>query len=75
LGLLDQTYPAPGVRRLSVVVDNQSLHKAKAVEQCLARHPRLTWLCGPTSCPRANPIERGLGDVHDNCTRNHQRKR
>ena len=29
----------------------------------------------PTYCPRANPIERAFGDVHDYCTRNHQRKR
>ena len=26
-------------------------------------------------CPRANPIERVFGDVHDKCTRNHKRKR
>ena len=26
-------------------------------------------------CPRANPIERVFGDVHDKCTRNHTRKR
>ena len=25
--------------------------------------------------PRANPIERVFGDVHDCCTRNHRRKR
>src|SRR5215470_14718773 len=29
----------------------------------------------PTYCPQANPIERAFGDVHDKCTRNHQRKR
>ena len=29
----------------------------------------------PTYCPRANPIERVCGDVHDKCTRNHKRKR
>jgi hypothetical protein len=29
----------------------------------------------PTYCPRANPIERVFGDVHDLCTRNHTRKR
>jgi transposase len=29
----------------------------------------------PTYCPKANPIERAFGDVHDKCTRNHQRKR
>jgi hypothetical protein len=28
----------------------------------------------PTYCPRANPIERAFGDVHDKCTRNHTRK-
>jgi transposase len=27
----------------------------------------------PTYCPRANPIERAFGDVHDKCTRNHKR--
>ena len=29
----------------------------------------------PTYCPRANPIERAFGDVHDKCTRNQTRKR
>jgi hypothetical protein len=29
----------------------------------------------PTYCPRADPIERAFGDVHDGCTRNHQRNR
>ena len=29
----------------------------------------------PTYGPRANPIERAFGDVHDLCTRNHKRKR
>ena len=29
----------------------------------------------PTYCPKANPIERAFGDVHDNGTRNHKRKR
>ena len=29
----------------------------------------------PTYGPRANPIERAFGDVHDLCTRNHTRKR
>ena len=35
----------------------------------------MTLLFLPTYCPRANPIERVFGDVHDCCTRNHQRKR
>jgi hypothetical protein len=37
--------------------------------------PRFKLLWFPTYCPRANPIERVCGDVHDQCTRNHTRKR
>jgi hypothetical protein len=36
---------------------------------------RLALLYLPTSCPRANPLERACGEVHDKCTRNHTRKR
>jgi DDE superfamily endonuclease/winged helix-turn-helix protein len=72
---LDTAYPASGVTRIYVVVDNYCIHKAKAVEQWLARHPRFALLWLPTYCPRANPIERVCGDVHDKCTRNHTRKR
>jgi transposase len=75
LTLLDQTYPAPWVTRIYVVVDNYCIHKAKAVEPWLASHPRFQLLWLPTYCPRANPIERVFGDVHDKCTRNHKRKR
>jgi putative transposase len=75
LTLLDTTYPAPGVTHMYVVADNYCIHKAKAVEQWLAKHPRFTLLWLPTYCPRANPIERAFGDVHDKCTRNHKRKR
>jgi transposase len=57
------------------VVDNYSIHKAKAVEQWLTSYPRFTLLFVPTYCPRANPIERVFSDVHDKCTRNHKRKR
>lgn len=72
---LDARYPADRYRRLYVVVDNYQIHKAKAVEQWLATHPRVTLLFLPTYCPQANPIERAYGDVHDCCTRNHRRKR
>jgi transposase len=72
---LEQRYPAQRYSRLYVVVDNYKIHKAKAVEQWLATHPRVTLLFLPTYCPRANPIERAFGDVHDCCTRNHRRKR
>jgi transposase len=75
LDLLEASYPAERYTRLYVVVDNYKIHKAKAVEQWLAAHPRVTLLFLPTYCPRANPIERAFGDVHDCCTRNHQRTR
>jgi putative transposase len=75
LTLLDRTYPERQVRHIDVVVDNYKIHKAKAVEQWLATHPRFTLRWLPTYCPRANPIERAFGDVHDKCTRNHKRKR
>jgi hypothetical protein len=58
-----------------VVVDHYTMHHAKAVEQWLAAHPRFTLRWLPTYGPRANPIERAFGDVHDLCTRNHTRKR
>jgi hypothetical protein len=75
LETLDASYPAERYTRLCVVVDHDKIHKAKAVAQWLATHPRVTLLLSPTSCPRANPIERAFGDVHDCCTRNHRRKR
>jgi transposase len=75
LTLLDTTYPASDVTRIYVVVDNYCIHKAQAVTQWLANHPRFEVLWLPTYCPRANLIERVFGDVHDKCTRNHTRKR
>jgi putative transposase len=74
LGLLEVNYPAERYTRVDVVVDNYQIHKAKAVEQWLAAHPRVTLLFLPTYCPQANPIERAFGDVHDLCTRNHTRR-
>jgi hypothetical protein len=73
--LLDSPYPIPAATRIYVVVDNYCIHKAKAVEQWLARHPRFALLWLPPYCPRANPMERVFGDVHDKGTRNHTRKR
>ena len=72
---LDTAYPATHDKRVYVVVDNYKIHKAKAVEQWVATHPRFELLFLPTYCPRANPIERAFGDVHDCCTRDHRRKR
>jgi transposase len=75
LQTLEDTYPAAQDQQLFVVVDNYQIHKAKAVDAWLANHPRVTLLFLPTYGPRANPIERAFGDVHDLCTRNHTRKR
>jgi transposase len=75
LTLLDQTYLTRRVRRIYVAVDNYKIHKAKAIGQWLATHPRFTLLWLPTYGPRAHPIERAFGNVHDKCTRNHKRKR
>jgi hypothetical protein len=75
LDVLAQRYPTPQYRCIYVVVDNCNVHKAKAVGQWLASHPRVQLLFLPPYCPRANPIERAFGDVHDKCTRNHKRTR
>ena len=74
LATLDRTPPTSLYRQLTVVVDNAKIHKATKVQQWLAAHPRFEVLYLPTYCPRANPIERAFGDVHDQCTRNHTRK-
>ena len=74
LETLDRTYPAPLFSHLAVVADNATIHHAGKVEQGLAAHPRFELLYLPTYCPRANPIERAFGDVHDKCTCNHTRK-
>jgi transposase len=75
LETLDRTHPAPLFSHLTVVADNAKIHHAQKVQQWLAAHPRFELLYLPTYCPRANPIERAFGDVHDKCTRNHTRKR
>jgi hypothetical protein len=71
---LEERSPADRYRQLYVVVDHYKIHKAKAVEQWLATHPRVTLLFLPPCCPQAKTIERAFGDVHDCCTPNHQRK-
>jgi transposase len=75
LGLLAVNDPADRDPRVYVVVDNDNIHRAKAVEPWLAAHRRVRLLFLPTYCPRATPIERAFGDVPDGCTRNHRRKR
>jgi transposase len=75
LQTLDHAYPQRCFTHLYGVVDNYKIHKAQAVERWLAAHPRFELLFLPTYCPKASPIERAFGDVHDKCTRNHKRKR
>jgi transposase len=75
LDTLDGAYPATAFTHLAVVADNAKIHHAGEVAKWLAAHPRFELLFLPTYCPRANPIERAFGDVHDKCTRNHTRKR
>lgn len=75
LDRLEEHYTRARFANVSVVGDNYGIHKAKAVERWLAEHPRFELLFLPTYCPQANPIERAFGDVHDQCTRNHQRHR
>jgi transposase len=73
LRLIEQACPATKFMKICVVVDNYRVHKAKAVATWLAEHPRFEVVFLPSYYPRANPIERAFGDVHDKCTRNHQR--
>jgi transposase len=73
---VEQACTAAGrISRIYVVVDNYRIHKTARVERWLGSHPRIKLVWQPTYCPRANPIERVFGDVHDKCTRNHRRKR
>ncbi len=71
----DDPHRVDRLARIRFVDEQLRLWEAKAVEQWLAQHPRLTLLLLPTYGPRANPIERAFGDVHDLCTRHHTRKR
>jgi putative transposase len=72
---IEAACPTNKYTKIYVVVDNYCIHKAQAVVKWLAKHPRIELLYQPAYCPKANPIERAFGDVHDKCTRNHQRKR
>ena len=75
LQLLDSVYSARCWDRIYVVADNDKIHKAKLVQRWLKQHSRFQLLFLPTYCPRANPIERCFGDLHDKVTRNHRRQR
>jgi hypothetical protein len=53
--MLDHTYPASRIDRIDVVVDHNSIHKAKAVHQWLEKHPRFELLWLPTG------LDHGIG--------------
>jgi transposase len=72
LQALDRAYPRTRFRRVYVVADNDSIHTAGDIRRWLARHPRFVLLWLPRYCPKANPIERIFGDLHDQITRNHR---
>jgi putative transposase len=73
LRTLDRKFSAAS--KIYLVADNYRIHKAKVVEEWLKNHPRFEIIWLPSYCPKANPIERAFGDVHDKCTRNHKRTR
>jgi DDE superfamily endonuclease len=75
LDTLAAAYPARRLDRLYVVVDNYQIHKTQAVQRGLETHPRFERVFLPTYCPRAGPMERIFGDLHDRVTRHHKRKR
>lgn len=43
--------------KITVVVDNASIHKAKSVSDFLAKHDRLSITYLPPYCPELNPVE------------------
>lgn len=73
LSTLERKFSAAS--KIYLVADNYRIHKAQVVEQWLRHHPRFEIIWLPSYCPKANPIERAFGDVHDKCTRNHKRTR
>jgi DDE superfamily endonuclease len=75
LSRIEQSYSARRWDRIYIVADNDKIHKAKLGQHWLQQHPRFRLLFLPTDCPRAHPIERCFGDLHDKVTRNHRRKR
>jgi transposase len=72
LRALHRAYSGVCFRRVYVVADNDSIHTAGDVRRWLARHPRFVLLRLPRYCPKANPIERVFGDLHDQITRHHR---
>ena len=72
---IGRAYPAAKIEKIYVVADNYRIHKAKAVVEWFANHPRFEIIWLPAYCPKANPIERAFGDVHDTTPPNQNRPR
>jgi transposase len=53
---LDQEIP-PSIRRISLVLDNSSVHKGKQVQTWLATHPRFVCHFLPVHCSWMNQVE------------------
>jgi|SRR5947209_15557095 len=60
------------VWRIYLVVDNFEIHKSRQTERSPGGAPVAQAAVAAAYCPQANPIERVFGEVHNNCTRNHQ---
>jgi len=58
LQAIDRQFPAAS--KIYLVADNYRIHKARAVVEWLAAHPRfeIVWL--PSYCPKATPTSAGV---------------
>ena len=59
-------------RRIILIVDNYVIHKSRATQSWLARHPKFQLVFQPAYCPWVNAIERLWKQLHDTVTRNHR---
>ena len=55
----------PKDKALHLIADNYATHKHPAVQECLAKHPRLHMHFTPTSASWLNMVERFLRDITD----------
>lgn len=59
-------------RRLTLILDNYSIHRSQITQRWLASHPKLRLLFQPAYHPWVNRIERLWKALHDTVTRNHR---
>ena len=57
-------------RRLSLIVDNDIIHKSRLTQGWLAHHPKIQLLYQPVYCSWVNDIEKLWKKLHDTVTRN-----